>query len=112
VECQLIITVRVGVLDDIDWMCGLFAMKTPGRANPTAPTGPEVALLRNAALHEALFMGEPLGFALHGVGTNDNLTLEMEALICRFLVGLLGGDHADYLRSPVNTRQLHELDLT
>ena len=104
--------VRVTHTKRVTWMCGLFGMKTPDWANPTAPTGSEVALLRNATLHEALCMGEPLGFALHGIGTNDNVTLEMEALICRFLVGLLGGDHADYLRSPVNTRQLHELDLT
>ena len=66
----------------------------------------------DATLHEALFVGEPLGFALHGVGTSENLTLEMEALICRFLVALVGGDYADYVRSPVNTRQRHGLDLT
>jgi hypothetical protein len=93
------------------WMCGLFGMPTPAWADPATPTGPAVAILRNAAFHEALFMGEPLGFRLHGVGTNQNLTLEMRALICRFLVALLGGNRADYVRSPVNTRQRHGLDL-
>ena len=48
---------------------------------------------------------------IHGVGTNQNLTLEIEALICRLLVALLGGVHADYVRSPVNTRQRYGLDL-
>src|SRR5207244_357048 len=75
----------------VTWMCGLFGMATPDWADPAAPAGPEVAILRNATLHEALFMGEPLGFALHGVGTNQNLTSEMKVLICRFLVALLGG---------------------
>ena len=93
-------------------MCGLFGMATPDWAEPAAPAGPEVAIMRNATLHEALFMGQPLGFALHGVGTNQNLTLEMKALICRFIVALLGGSHTNYVRSPVNTRQRYGLDLT
>jgi hypothetical protein len=103
---------RVTHAERVTWMCSLFGMATPAWANPAAPAAPAVATLRNATVHEALFMGEPLGFAVHGVGTNQNLTLEMEALICRFLVALLGGDHADYVRSPVNTRQRHGLDLT
>ena len=56
-------------------------------------------------------MGEPLGFALHGVGTNKNLTLEMEALICRLLVALLGAANADYVRSAITTRQRQGLKL-
>jgi hypothetical protein len=96
----------------VSWMCSLFKVVTPAWADPTAAVGPAVATLRNATIHEALFMSEPLGFALHGVGTEQNLTLEMEALICRFLVALLGGDQADYVRSPVNTRQRHGLVLT
>ena len=95
----------------VKWMCDLFSMATPAWADPTAPSGPEVAMLRNATIHEALFMGEPLGFALHGVGTNHNLTLEMKALICRLLVALIGGKTAEYVRSPIGTRQRHRLDL-
>ncbi|MBX9898022.1 MAG: hypothetical protein K2Y17_09025 [Qipengyuania sp.] len=104
----------VGVVrhaERVAWMCGLFAMQIPVWADPAAPSGPEVASLRNETVHEALFMGEPLGFALHGVGTNKNLTLEMEALICRLIVALLGASSADYVRSPVNTRQRHGLKL-
>lgn len=59
----------------------------PG-ADPAS--GAEVASLRNATVHEALLMGEPLGFAIHGTGANQNLTLEMQALLCRVVVALLG----------------------
>jgi len=104
-------TRRVTHAGRVAWMCNLFGMSTPHWADPAGPAGPEVATLRNAAIHEALFMGEPLGFALHGLRENRNLTLEMEALVCRLLVALLGGTHADYVRSPINTRQRHGLDL-
>jgi hypothetical protein len=95
---------RLGHAKKIGWMCDLFKIKTPSWAA-------EVAVLRNATLHEALFMDHPLGFALHGVGTNQNLMLEMQALICRLLVALLGAAASDYVRTPINTRQRHGLDL-
>jgi hypothetical protein len=95
----------------VAWLCRRFGMNIPAWAAP-APSQPvEVAAIRNATLHEALFMGEPLGFALHGIGTGANLPLEMEALICRLLVALLGAETADYVRSPINTRQRHGLRL-
>lgn len=93
------------------WICGLFGMKVPAWADPAAAAGPEVAMLRNETLHEALFMRAPLGFALHGVGTNQNLTLEMTALISRLLVALLGAPHTDYVTSRVTSRQRQGLDL-
>lgn len=95
----------------VSWMCSLFGMATPAWANSATAAGPAVATLRNATVHEALFMDEPLGFGLHGVGTGQNLTLEMQALICRFLVALLGGDRADYVQSHINSRQRIGLDL-
>jgi hypothetical protein len=106
---------RVLHADRVPWMCSQFGMPIPAWADPLAPTGAEVASMRNETVHEALFMGEPLGFALHGVGTNQNLPLEMEALVCRLLAALLGGKggkRTDYVVSPVNTRQRHGLDLT
>jgi hypothetical protein len=102
---------RVTHAKRVTWMCDLFGMATPTWANSAAPGSPEIAILRNTTVHEALFMDEPLGFALHGVGTNRNLTLEMGGLICRLLVALLGGAHTDYVRSPVHTRQRYILDL-
>ncbi len=97
---------RLGHARRLGWMCDLFGMETPEWAD--ASSGPAtVATLRNATFHEGLFMGAPLGFALHGVGTNQNLTLEMEALVCRLLVALIGDAGSEYVRSPVNTRQMH-----
>lgn len=93
------------------WMCQHFGMPVPDWADPNAVSGAEVAIIRNDAVHEALYMDEPLGFALHGVGTNQNLTLELEALVCRLLVALIGGRSADYIHTPVNTRQRHGLRL-
>jgi hypothetical protein len=93
----------------VKWMCDVFGMPTPAWADPAS--GAEVASLRNETVHEALFMGQPLGFAVHGTGTNQNLTLEMQALICRLIVALLGAESCDYVRSPVNTRQRHGLEL-
>ena len=101
----------------IAWMCDQFEIECPGWADPDAPDGAKVASIRNDTLHEALFMDAPLGFAVHGVSTNQshilaqNLPLEMKALVCRLLVALIGGSDADYVRSPVNTRQRHGLDL-
>lgn len=100
---------RVPHADRAAWLCQRFGMQVPSWADPGNPSGAEVVTIRNDALHEALYMGEPLGFALHGNGTSQNLTLELEALICRFLVALIGAPSADYVRSSVNTRQRHGL---
>ncbi len=61
-------------------MFDLISMATPAWADKNMGGRAEIAALRNDTPHEALFMGEPLGFAVNGVGTNSNLTLEMEAL--------------------------------
>lgn len=95
----------------IEWMCGEFGMPVPDWAATVGTGQAEVAAIRNDAIHEALFMGAPLGFALHGIGTNQNLTLEMEALICRLLATLIGVTDTDYLTSKTNTRQRHGLRL-
>ena len=70
-----------------------------------------VSDLRNNALHEALFVGEPFGFKINGGNTVKNVTLEMKALVCRLLVALLGGKDPTYLQSPVNTRRRNGLRL-
>lgn len=95
----------------VEWMCSRFGMPLPDWADPSRPGGAEVAFIRNGTVHEALFMDQPLGFALHGVGSNQNITLEMEGLISRLLVALLGEPLNDYVSSPVTTRQLHGLAL-
>lgn len=102
---------RLGHAERIEWMCNEFGIQTPGWARATGAGGgrTEVSVLRNDALHEALYVGEPLGFALHGTTTGENVTLEMAALVCRLLVALIGGQDSSYLTSPVDTRQRHGL---
>ena len=39
--------------------------------------------------------------------TNQNLLLEMRALVCRLLIALICFGGINYVRSPVNTRQMH-----
>ena len=97
----------------IEWMCNEFSIQTPAwaRKGGSSGDGTEVSALRNEALHEALYVGEPLGFALHGTGAGENVTLELTALVCRLLVALIGGQDSSYLASPVNTRQRHGLRL-
>jgi hypothetical protein len=90
----------------VRWLCDLFQIPLPAWADDTAGASP-VSVIRNATVHESLFMDAPLGFALHGASTNENLPLEMEAVVCRLLVALLGDPSADYVRSRVDTRQMH-----
>ena len=94
----------------IKWMCNQFGLTLPDWAKQTLDESVEVTTVRNQTLHEALFMGEPLGFALHGQGTPVNLTHEMHALVCRLLVALIGGD-ASYVASRVDSMQRQGLKL-
>ncbi len=95
----------------IAWMCDWLGMPIPAWADPGAGGGAPVAAMRNPAVHEALFMGEPLGFALHGVGERGNLTLEMSGLVSRLLVALLGARNNRYITSSTGTRQRQGLHL-
>ncbi len=90
--------------DRIQWMCSHYSIPTPYWADTYHSKKTELAALRNGTFHEALYMGEPLGFALHGLGTNRNMNLEIRALICRLLVAILGGEQSDYVRSRLDTR--------
>jgi hypothetical protein len=88
----------------IDWMCAEFG-------TPAPVWSVEVAKLRNATIHEGLYMGRPLGFALHDRKSAENLPLEMGNLICRFLVALIGAPGSAYVRQPISTYQAQGLDL-
>lgn len=122
---------RLGHAGRIQWMCEQFGAEPPpwGAKQDGLRARSEVAGIRNATFHEALFMGSPLGFASRKEGSdeNRNLTLEMQALTCRFLVALIvtgsgtvdpsDGESdtnawADYVRSPVNARATHRLVLS
>lgn len=91
----------------VRWLCGLLQIPVPTWADDAAGASP-VSVIRNATIHESLFMDAPLGFAVHDADTNHDLPLEMEALVCRLLVALLGDPGTDYVRSRVDTRQMHD----
>lgn len=98
----------------LEWICQSFGLPTPKWASPGGSKSTEVSTVRNNTLHEALFFEEPLGFATYGGNqpSHENVPLEMQALICRLLVALLGKPNCDYVTSPVNTRQIFGLDLS
>lgn len=55
---------------------------------------------------------QPLGFALYGgAQASDNVPLQMQALVCRLLIALLGKPGCSYVKTPANTRQRFGLDL-
>lgn len=95
----------------IDWMCQQYGMTTPSWAEPASSKSTQISAIRNPALHEGLFVNEPFGFAIHGVGSNTNLTLEMRTLVCRFLAILIGVTDSSYTQSQITSRQRHGLRL-
>lgn len=96
----------------LHWMCQQLGMSTPSWALPTKQ-GTEISLVRNDSFHEALFFEKPLGFAIYDFSVQQsNVLLEMQALVCRLIVALLGKPNCSYVRSPVGSRATHGLDLT
>lgn len=96
----------------IEWMCGQLGVQTPSWADTAVQGNTTVSPIRNDTLHEALFMGAPLGFAASQSGPPINFRLEMTGLVCRLLVALIDGNDTHYLGSPVNTRQQYGLKLS
>ncbi len=87
----------------IDWMCNRFGIATPNWAEPQLGSNTTIlAGIRNDTFHEALFMDAPLGFATTAGGVTENLLLEMNGLISRILLALIGAEDAEYVQSPVN----------
>lgn len=109
-------TGRLSHAERFEWMCRKFDMPVPDWANPNAQKKTEISVVRNDTMHEALFFGEPLGFTVYGgverSADSGSVLLQMQALICRLLVALLGKPEATYVRSPVDTRQRFLLDLS
>lgn len=101
-----------GHYNRIKWVCNQFGVCTPNWAQ-TEPSSTKTILseIRNDTIHEALFIDAPLGFKTTAGSNNDNLIVEMSALVCRILVALIGGEEADYVRSPVNTENKFPLKL-
>lgn len=70
----------------------------------------DVVGLRNNAMHEAIYLEKPLGYAVHS-DKQINLILELRNLVCRFLVAIITNNKTSYIQSPVNTRQCMSLNL-
>lgn len=98
----------------IRWMCEQFGIRVPEWAVPLKQ-GSQISKVRNDTMHEALFFDEPLGFAIYSNNQPDgkhiNVILEMQHLICRLLVCILGRSDIDYVRSCINDRQTKGLRL-
>lgn len=99
----------------IQWMCEQFEIPVPDWAKRSNASPSPLSIIRNNAFHEALFFDEPLGFSIYGgnqlTSTPDNTLLQMKALVNRLLVAILGKPGTSYIKTPVNTRQCHALDI-
>lgn len=99
----------------IQWMCEKFALPIPAWALASAQGASSLSSIRNETFHEGLFFEEPIGFTIYGgsqrASNADNVTLQMQALVCRLLVCILGRPNTSYVRSAVDTRMNYSLDL-
>ena len=82
----------------------VLGLMLPSWANLTPPeTFSKLSRHRNELLHEALYLGEPIGFAV----SQEYYTLEQElsGFVACCIFGLLGIDN-EYTRSSVQSRQI------
>jgi hypothetical protein len=94
----------------IKLMCAGFRMPEPTWAS-SAVNGSAIDL-RNETLHEALFLGAPLGFRTHAESPDFRYLISgMRDLVCRLVVALLGIP-TPYVRSSTlsNQRQAFVVD--
>ena len=97
----------------IEWMCEQFGLAAPTWAIPGHKDS--LAGIRNDTVHEALFFGEPLGYAHFDNNTMGkqyrNIMLEMNGLINRLLVCILFGTTSSYVKTSLGTRQRYRLEI-
>ncbi|MEQ4713723.1 hypothetical protein ABN057_15580 [Providencia alcalifaciens] len=94
--------------DRITWCCKKLGIPTPEFAiTESKPT--IVSRVRNETMHEALFYGEPLGFAISEDSTSLELNREtaflirnMEKLVCRMIVSIFNMNDSKYAQSPIS----------
>ena len=114
VACKQVKTPSVPHARRIEWICTTLGLPVPSWAD-SAMGAADLATVRNDAIHEALFFDEPLGFAIYGGNTQGldtgTVMLQMQALVCRLLVAILGKPKIGYVLSPVDTRQVQVLEL-
>ncbi|WP_457977762.1 hypothetical protein L0Y47_19275 [Ectopseudomonas composti] len=99
----------------VQWMCEKFDMPVPNWAKSDKATPSSLSVVRNDTVHEALFFDGPLGFSIYGgnqpAADPGNTALQMQAMVCRLLVAVLGNPGIGYVKTPVDTRQRHALEL-
>jgi hypothetical protein len=85
-----------------------YGIPTPSWARTGADGSCPLSKLRNEFFHEGRYCGEPIGFA-HS-SEYPMLTLELSYLNTRVIMGILEVE-CGYVHSPVDTRQMHDLQL-
>lgn len=115
--CYKVVQNKVGIASKpkcnghrVQWMCEYFEMPVPDWA-VLHKKNSLISEIRNNTFHEALFFDEPLGFAIFESESNRNVLLEMQNLICRFLVALLINPKNDYVKTPLDTRMKQSLTI-
>lgn len=105
---------RLNHAERVQWMCQKFDIPVPTWAT-TTDNRSEVSIVRNDTIHEALFFDEPLGFSIYGGNhstmNNGNIILQMQNLICRLLVSILGEPNNDYVKTSIESRMYQSLKL-
>ncbi|TNI77584.1 hypothetical protein [Aeromonas sobria] len=99
----------------VQWMCEKFGMPVPDWAKNSKTNPSSLSLVRNNTFHEAMFFDGPLGFASYGgnqrSADQENIPLQIEALVCRLLVAILGKPGVGYIKTSVSSREVHALEL-
>ncbi len=94
------------------WMCIQTGVPVPSWATVGSDGSTEVSGLRNDAMHEALFSGEPFGFALIENSFERNLPLEMKNLTCRLLAAIIGVPDRGYIEMPTDIYSHHGMHIS
>lgn len=100
--------------EKVQWMCQNFDMPVPLWATTTNNKS-DISAVRNDTIHEALFFDEPLGFSIYGGNQPNansvNIIMQMQHLISRLIVAILGKPDIDYVKSSVESRMCEPLRL-
>jgi hypothetical protein len=95
----------------IRWLCKIFSMTIPQWARlSTRKRTSKIAEARNLLVHEALLAGKPAGFGVF-TGQDARMLLDLRHLICRLIVAIIAGPKCKYVKTPINTRNRHLLEL-
>lgn len=98
--------------DRITKTCERFGISPPIWVRKASQSDLSAVDRRNSLVHEAVFGGEPLGFALSRDPQGRSIEFEMRALICRIVMAMLTSlTGKSYIYSEINTRQIHDLGL-